>query len=138
MSAVPSRFFYVREEKTAAAVPHLGYAPDCEYLGDWPESNPRLHDSANGPAAHLRQGSAVDPPLHVGGVALAFDIDLVGGRGDLLKVLGGELDVDCVSVFLQAVGLGGAGDGHDPRVLGQQPGQRHLRDGGTLTCGDRR
>jgi MFS transporter, DHA1 family, multidrug resistance protein len=27
-------------EPKADAVPHLGYAPDCEYLGDWPESAP--------------------------------------------------------------------------------------------------
>jgi len=27
-------------EPRTEAVPHLGYAPDCEYLGDWPESAP--------------------------------------------------------------------------------------------------
>jgi hypothetical protein len=48
--------------------------------------------------AQLRQGSAVDPPLHVLGVALALDVDLVGGRGDLLYIVGGEFDVDRVSV----------------------------------------
>lgn len=28
-------------ETKAIAVPHLSYAPDCEYLGDLPESGPR-------------------------------------------------------------------------------------------------
>jgi DHA1 family bicyclomycin/chloramphenicol resistance-like MFS transporter len=27
-------------ETKGTAMPHLGYAPDCEYLGDWPESAP--------------------------------------------------------------------------------------------------
>jgi DHA1 family bicyclomycin/chloramphenicol resistance-like MFS transporter len=30
-------------ETQATAVPHLGYAPDCEYLGDWPQSLPAGH-----------------------------------------------------------------------------------------------
>jgi hypothetical protein len=34
-----------------------------------------------------------------------LDIDLIGGRGDLLQVLGGELDVDRAGVLLQAVDL---------------------------------
>ena len=28
-------------ETETTAVPHLGYCPDCEYLGDWAESVPR-------------------------------------------------------------------------------------------------
>ena len=38
--------------------------------------------------------SAIDPPLHVRGVALTLDVDPVGGRSDFLEVLRGELDVD--------------------------------------------
>ena len=86
----------------------------------------------------LRQRSAIDPPLHVRGVALPLYVDPVGGRGDLLEVLGCQLDVDRPGVLLQAVDLRGAGDGHDPGVLGQQPGQRHLCCGGALTRGDDR
>jgi hypothetical protein len=67
----------------------------------------------------LSARSAIDPPLHVRGVALTLDVDLVGGRSDLLQVLGGELNVDSLRVLLQTVDLGGAGNGHDPRVLGQ-------------------
>jgi hypothetical protein len=34
-----------------------------------------------------------------------LDIDLIGGRGDLLQVLGDELDVDRAGILLQAVDL---------------------------------
>jgi hypothetical protein len=34
-----------------------------------------------------------------------LDIDLIGGRGDLLRVLGVELDVDSAGVLLHAVDL---------------------------------
>ena len=38
----------------------------------------------------------------------------------------GEGDVGGGEVLLESVQLGGAGDGHDPRLLGEQPGERNL------------
>jgi len=67
---------------------------------------------------------------------LPADVDPVGRVGDLLQVLGGELDVDCAGVLVQALDLRGSGDRRDPGVLGQQPGQRYLRCGGALVRGD--
>ena len=58
--------------------------------------------------------SAVDPALHVLGVALTAQVDPVGCFGDLLQVLGGELDVDCAGVLLQALDLRGSRDRYDP------------------------
>ena len=68
-----------------------------------------------------RTWSAIDPPLHVGGVALALDIDLVGRRGDLREVFGSD-STSTASEFSCRRWARGAGDGHDPLVLGQQPG----------------
>jgi hypothetical protein len=45
-------------------------------------------------------GSAVDPTLHVCRVPVACDVDLICGRGDLLEVCRGELDVGGGGVFL--------------------------------------
>ena len=41
----------------------------------------------------------------------------------------GEGEVGGGEVLLESVQLGGAGDGHDPRLLGEQPGQRNLTGG---------
>lgn len=39
-------------DRTTTAMPHLGYAPDCEYLGDQPDTEPRLDQ----PRARLTSG----------------------------------------------------------------------------------
>ena len=40
MSAAPSKFFFAHDRDESDRGASLGYAPDCEYLGDWPESVP--------------------------------------------------------------------------------------------------
>ena len=60
-------------------------------------------------------------------VPRAFGRDLRGGAVDLAEVVGRELDVGRGDVLLQAVQLRRAGDRDDPRLLGEQPGERDLR-----------
>ena len=46
------------------------------------------------------------------------------------------MDVDRSEIFFEAGQLGCAGDGNDPRLLGQQPGERDLSGRGFLARGD--
>ena len=55
---------------------------------------------------------------------------------DLAQVVGRELDVRGAEVLLQAVQLRGARDRHDPRLLGEQPGERDLGRRRALPLGD--
>ena len=78
---------------------------------------------------------AVDQALHLLGVALALHLDAGGsvvGLGDLLcaqdQVRGGQ-------VLVQPLEPSGAGDRDDPRLLGEQPGERDLRRCGVLGLG---
>ena len=64
------------------------------------------------------------------GVALAFHFYFGRCGFDFAQILGGELDVRRTVVFIQARELGGAGDGHDPRLLRQDPGESDLRGRG--------
>jgi hypothetical protein len=48
-----------------------------------------------------------------------------------------QLDIGRAQVLREAMALGGAGDRHDPGLLGQQPGQGDLGRGSLLARGDR-
>ena len=71
-------------------------------------------------------GSAVDHLLHRWAVALADDLDAGGGVVELRQLIGGQVEVGGGEVLLEAMELGGAGDRHVRRVLGEDPGERHL------------
>ena len=73
-----------------------------------------LRRSATG---HLLQVLGVPGPLHR---------DLRGRGLDLAEVVGRELDVGRPEVLVQAMQLRGARDRDDPRLLGEQPGERDL------------
>jgi hypothetical protein len=60
------------------------------------------------------------------GVALALDLNLGRGALDFGEVLRCQLDFRRAEVFLQPMQLGGAGDRHDPGLLGEQPSERDL------------
>jgi hypothetical protein len=51
-------------------------------------------------------------------------VDLGGGVRDLADVFVAEFDVGCCDVLLEPGELAGAGDGHDPWFLGEEPGDR--------------
>ncbi len=80
--------------------------------------------------------SATDQFLQVFGVPSPVHRDLGGSALDLTEIVGRQLDCHCAKVLLQALQLSGAGDGHNPRLLRQQPRQRDLRRGRLLPCGD--
>jgi hypothetical protein len=83
-----------------------------------------------------RVSSAVDHLRHGLGVAVADDGD--GGRSgvDLGQVVSGELHVGGAEVLLEPLDPPGAGNRHDPRLLGEQPGERDLGPGAVLGGGD--
>ena len=60
---------------------------------------------------------------------------------DAVETLGeiavGELDLTSTEIFLETLDPGGAGNGHDPRFSGEQPGQCHLSRRRALTLCDR-
>src|SRR5207253_1215033 len=70
------------------------------------------------------------------GVPGTDDGDVGGELLDSLQVLGCELDGRATDVLLEPGDLGGAGDGHDRRSLGQEPGERDLTRGRALVGGD--
>ena len=74
--------------------------------------------------------------FHVLGISFALDLNLLSGLVDLAQVFGREFDVDGAKVFFQAMQFRGAGDGYDPRLLRQQPGQRDLGGRCLLVRGD--
>jgi hypothetical protein len=58
--------------------------------------------------------------------------DLRGGRLDLSEVLGSEFEVSGFEVLAQALGLRRSRDRDDPRLPGEQPGERDLSRGCVL------
>lgn len=64
------------------------------------------------------------------------DFYALGGFADLVQVSLGQFDVGRSEVLVQAVQLAGARDRHNPRLLGQQPGDGDLGSGGILACRD--
>jgi hypothetical protein len=72
------------------------------------------------------RGSAAHQLLQMFRVAGSLDSDLGDGAVDVAQILARQFDVSRFDVFLQPVQLRGAGDRRDPRLLGQQPGDRDL------------
>ena len=69
-------------------------------------------------------------------VAVTADCDALGCGGQLCDVLGSQIEVGGGQVLLKSLDAPGAGDGHDPRLLGQQPRKRDLPGGGVESVGD--
>ena len=84
------------------------------------------------------RGLSVDDSLHCLGVAGALHRDGSRGGLDLGQVSGGEFKLGGAEIFLEPGELAGAGDRDDPRLLGEQPGQRDLGRGGAEALGDPR
>ena len=59
-------------------------------------------------------------------------LDFCGGAFDLAQIVGCQFDIHRPDIFVQAIELRRARDGHDPRLLGQQPGERDLGRGRPL------
>src|SRR5436305_5293967 len=70
--------------------------------------------------------SAVDHPLRALRVPVPLHRDLGRGAFDVAEIALGELDGGRRDVLLQAMQLRGAGDRHDPGLLGEEPGERDL------------
>ena len=62
--------------------------------------------------------------------------DLRGGAFDGAQIVGGEFDRSRAEVLVQPFESAGARDGHNPRLLRQQPGQRDLGGRGVLLLRD--
>lgn len=69
-------------------------------------------------------------------VPVAVNADSSGDRVEYCDVVGGEGELGGGGVLGDAFGPPSTGDGHDPGVLGQQPGQRHLSGGGVVRLGE--
>ncbi len=80
--------------------------------------------------------SQASPFLQCFGVPRSFDLDLCGGTLNLTQIVGRQFNGHGADVLFQPVQLRGAGNGHDPRLLRQQPGQRDLRRCRLLLRGD--
>ena len=85
--------------------------------------------STSSPVDHLLRRLGVPLPLHA---------DLRRGVLDLAEVVRGQFDGGRPDVLLQAVPLRRPRDGHDPRLLGEQPRERDLGGRRLLPRGDRR
>src|SRR5262245_41213164 len=78
----------------------------------------------------------VDQALRTLGVARAVDRDLGKSGFDTGEIFHRQLELDRAEVLVQPAPLGGAGNRHDPRFPGQQPGQRDLSRGSLFPPGD--
>jgi hypothetical protein len=85
-----------------------------------------------GPGPLLWCRSEVGLRFELIGIAAAVDLDARRQVVQLAEFGLGEGDVGGGEVLLESVQLGGARDGHDPRLLGEQPGERNLPRGGAL------
>src|ERR1035437_9481898 len=77
-----------------------------------------------------------DQFLPVRRIARTLNRNVGDRRLNLLQILDCQHNVDRASVFLEPVQLGGSRDGHDPRLLGKQPGQSKLGGSHMLSCSD--
>jgi hypothetical protein len=71
-------------------------------------------------------------------VAAALHLDLRGRLVELAEFGGRQLDFGGAEILLESVRLAGAGNGDDPGLLRQQPGQGDLSRCRTLAIGDAR
>jgi hypothetical protein len=69
-------------------------------------------------------------------VALALNRDCRNRPLYLCEIVSRELDARSPNILFKPMQLGGAGDGHDPRPLHQQPGERDLSWRRLLLLGD--
>ena len=70
------------------------------------------------------------------GIAVTLHGDLRKGGFDVAEIARSQLDVGSFDVFVEAVQLGGAGDGDDPGLLGEEPRECDLGRGGMFAGGD--
>src|SRR6218665_378278 len=70
--------------------------------------------------------SATDPCLKARGIPIPLHRDLGKGAINVAQLIGCQLNGGRSDVLLQAMQLGGPRDRHDPRLPGQQPGEREL------------
>ena len=93
--------------------------------------------SAGRPSARGDRGWS---PADEGHVVLVVPVALhADPRGEFVEVgqlVGGQRYPGGGGVLLDALEAAGAGDGHDPRVLGEQPGEGDLPGGGVLGVGE--
>ena len=80
-------------------------------------AEPRSH--RGNPLSDLSEHSAPHALLQVRRIALTDDLDLAQRRFDGAEVGGVQYQSGRAEVFLQPMQLGGTGDRHDPRLLGQ-------------------
>ena len=79
---------------------------------------------------------AIDQFLQVLRVSRSLHRNLRSGTVDLAEIVGCQLNGRGADVFFQPVQLRCAGDGNDPRLLREQPGERDLRRRRFLLFGD--
>ena len=84
----------------------------------------------------VKRGSPARDSEEVRGIPLALDGDRIRLARDFREVIGGQFDAGPAEVLFEPVGLGGAGDRHDPGLLRQEPRERDPRGGGLLLAGD--
>src|SRR6185437_3050882 len=84
----------------------------------------------------LAASSAIDVALKVLGVAVAVNGNLGRRSLQFAQILRRKHERGRGQVFLEARQLGGAGNGHDPGLLRQQPSQRDLGLGGPALIGE--
>ena len=80
--------------------------------------------------------SAIGQALQAVRIAGALDDDPRGRALYVAEISWRELDGSRADVLVQAFQFARSGDGHDPPLLGQQPGQRDLRGRGLLPLRD--
>src|ERR1039457_7155061 len=84
---------------------------------------PRITLDAGG-AVRMTGRSASDQFLEVFGVSSTLYRDLRSGALDFTEVFGREVKLGGSEVLLEALQLPGPRDRNDPRLLGEQPGER--------------
>jgi hypothetical protein len=84
-------------------------------------------------AAYIR--SAIGLLLQVFRVARTLHADARRGALNIAQIVLRELDAERAEVLVQALQFARTGNGHDPRLLSQQPGKRDLRGCRVLPLG---
>src|SRR5215213_5459554 len=79
---------------------------------------------------------SIDPFFKAFGIAGALHSDLRGGAIYLTEIIRRKFNCDRSEVLLQAVQLCRPRNRHDPRLLGNNPGERNLRGRSFLLLGE--
>ena len=69
---------------------------------------------------------SVGHPLKLLGIPVALNGNLGGRANQFMEIVRREFNASRPDVLLQSLQSCGAGDRDDPRLLGKQPGERHL------------